>query len=168
MGKKNTGGMNIGTSSVLVAFVLLCLVTFAGLSFLSANSDYRLSRQTADKTTEYYKAGLEADRRLAELDGILSSYAAAASESSYYRELGEQFGDSHDYTWKNDEANGIRTLSFLVNINERQDLSVVLNVLYPSSGDGRCFDIQSYSVIVNSSWQDELKDEIEENGLMFN
>ena len=161
MGKKNTGGMNIGTSSVLVAFVLLCLVTFAGLSFLSANSDYRLSRQTADKTTEYYKAGLEADRRLAELDGILSSYAAAASESSYYRELGEQFGDSHDYTWKNDEANGIRTLSFLVNINERQDLSVVLNVLYPSSGDGRCFDIQSYSVIVNSSWQDELKDEIE-------
>ena len=167
MGKKNTGGMNIGTSSVLVAFVLLCLVTFAGLSFLSANSDYRLSRQTADKTTEYYKAGLEADRRLAELDGIFSSYAAAASESSYYRELEDRFADSLDYTWKNDETNGVRPLSFLVNINERQDLNVVLSILYPSSADERCFDIQSYSVVVNSSWQDELRDEIEENGLMF-
>ncbi len=167
MGKKNTGGMNIGTSSVLVAFVLLCLVTFAGLSFLSANSDYRLSRQTADKTTEYYKAGMEADRRLAELDGILSSYAAAASESSYYRELEDQFSGSRDYTWRNDEENGIRTLSFLVNINERQDLSVVLDVLYPSSEDERCFDIKSYCVVVNSSWQNEIRDEIDENGLMF-
>ena len=58
MNKKMTGGINVGTSSILVTFVLLCLVTFAALSFLSANSDYRLSKQTAQRTTDYYE-GIE-------------------------------------------------------------------------------------------------------------
>ena len=166
MEKKSTGGMNVGTSSVLVAFVLLCLVTFAGLSFLSANSDYRLSRQTADKTTEYYTASTEADRRLAQLDDILTECAATNSEASYYEALADRFAADSDYTYQTE--GDVHALSFIININERQDLNVILDVRYPTADDTRTFVIRSYSVVVNASWQDEIRDEIDENGLLFN
>ncbi len=165
MEKKQTGGMNVGTSSVLVAFVLLCLVTFAGLSFLSANSDYRLSRQTADKTTEYYEAASRADRRLAELDELLAEMADRKDKSGYLKEAYEYFSNDPDMTVST--SGDVTSAGFIVNINERQDLSVTLNLRYPSSDDKRTFEIEDYSVVVNSSWQNETLDEIDENGLMF-
>ncbi len=165
MEKRQTGGMNVGTSSVLVAFVLLCLVTFAGLSFLSANSDYRLSRQTADKTTEYYAAAEKADRRLSEIDDILMEIAGESSESAYYDRADERFSDSEDISVRTEEEG--RFLSFIIAINDRQDLSVKLKLRYPDSGDNRTFEIADYTVVVNSSWQNEMRDEIDENGLLF-
>ena len=52
--KKHSGGINIGTSSILVTFVLLALVTFAALSYMSARSDYVLSKEHADRTASVY------------------------------------------------------------------------------------------------------------------
>ena len=53
MKKKTRIGLNIGTSSILLVFVLLCMVTFAVLSFVSANADYKLSRSLGDRTAAY-------------------------------------------------------------------------------------------------------------------
>ncbi|MBQ7564326.1 MAG: hypothetical protein IJT16_10090 [Lachnospiraceae bacterium] len=163
MEKRQTGGMNVGTSSVLVAFVLLCLVTFAGLSFLSANSDYRLSLQTAEKTSEYYAASGEADRRLAELDTILTELAQGASESSYYQAVKDRFLGTIDYDYAEDGESYL--LSFTEQVNNRQDLKVKLKLNYPTDGTAP-FSIESYTVVVNQSWQDEIASEIDENGLI--
>ncbi len=81
MKKKFTRGVNVGTSSILVTFVLLCLVTFAALSYLSANSDYRLSRQTADRTTAYYTANAEAERTLHEIQKALATGISPDAEA---------------------------------------------------------------------------------------
>ena len=51
MNKKRPMAFNIGTSSILIVFVLLCLATFAALSLVSANADYRLSTALAERTT---------------------------------------------------------------------------------------------------------------------
>ena len=163
MEKRQTGGMNVGTSSVLVAFVLLCLVTFAGLSFLSANSDYRLSQQTAEKTTEYYAAGEKADRKLAELDTTLRELARQGSEGSYYQSVRERFLGSLDYNYVEEE--GRYLLSFTEPVNIRQDLNVLVEVNYPSEGT-KPFTIKHYTVTINQSWQDEIIHGIDENGLM--
>ena len=163
MEKKQTGGMNVGTSSVLVAFVLLCLVTFAGLSFLSANSDYRLSLQTAEKTSEYYAASREADLRLSDLDSTLRELSQGASETSYYQAVKDRYLGSMGYDYTEEE--GRYLLSFTEPINNRQDLKVLLEVKYPSR-DTDPFTIESYTVTVNQSWQDEIRNEIDENGLM--
>ena len=45
-----------GASSVLMVFVVLCLVVFSVLSFSGADADLRLSRQFAERTTAYYQA----------------------------------------------------------------------------------------------------------------
>ncbi|MCR5405898.1 MAG: hypothetical protein K6E88_03850, partial [Lachnospiraceae bacterium] len=72
MNKKFKGGVNVGTSSVLVSFVLLCMVSFAALTYLSAHSDYNLSKQTAQRTTEYYEANRMAELYMANIEGLLS------------------------------------------------------------------------------------------------
>ena len=43
MNKQKKGFIHIGFSSILMVFTMLCLVTFATLSLITANSDYRLS-----------------------------------------------------------------------------------------------------------------------------
>ena len=48
--------MNMGTVSILTIFIVLCMVTFATLSFISTNKDAAFTRQIADRTTAYYAA----------------------------------------------------------------------------------------------------------------
>lgn len=53
--KRKFGFVNIGTASLLVVFLTLCLVAFAMLSLSTAKSDYEFSRKLADRTTAYYE-----------------------------------------------------------------------------------------------------------------
>ena len=59
--KKKQFGMNIGSASILLVFVILCLVSFAVLSIVSANADSRLSTRVLERTTAYYDACNQAD-----------------------------------------------------------------------------------------------------------
>ena len=52
---KKFGFVNIGTASLLVAFLTLCLVAFAMLSLSTAKSDYEFSKKLAERTTAYYE-----------------------------------------------------------------------------------------------------------------
>ena len=45
-----------GTASILLIFIILCLVSFSLLSVSSANADMKLSRKLADRSTSYYGA----------------------------------------------------------------------------------------------------------------
>ena len=49
--KKKQFGMNIGSASILLVFVILCLVSFAVLSIVSANADSRLSTRSTQHQT---------------------------------------------------------------------------------------------------------------------
>lgn len=49
-------GFNMGTSFMLVIFILICLVVFAVLSLVSATADYRMSKNIAEHTQDYYNA----------------------------------------------------------------------------------------------------------------
>ena len=66
MNKQKKGFIHIGFSSILMVFTMLCLVTFATLSLITANSDYRLSLKVAEKTTAYYEADTAENRRYAD------------------------------------------------------------------------------------------------------
>ena len=45
---------NIGFSTILLAFSMICIVTFSALALITANSDYQLSQKVATKSTNYY------------------------------------------------------------------------------------------------------------------
>ena len=67
----------IGSSSLLVTFIILCLVSFATLSIVSANADYKLSDKVLERTTAYYEASNEAETQLSQLHGELAAAYAS-------------------------------------------------------------------------------------------
>lgn len=52
---------NIGSSSLILIFIVMCLVTFGMLSLTSAKSDLSLAKRNADAVTEYYRADSEGE-----------------------------------------------------------------------------------------------------------
>ncbi len=76
--------ISTGTTSIVLIFVMLSLLTFSVLSLVSAQADLRLSRKSADRTTDYYEAENAANVTLAGLltaegPDALAAFAAASN-----------------------------------------------------------------------------------------
>lgn len=126
---KQSLGINIGTSSILVIFVTLCLVCFATLSISSAYADYTLSKKVAGRTSDYYNACNEAYETLAEInENLKTSYLYAASDQEYF------------------DFNGHST-TYSVPISEIQELQVTLEFLYPKNIRDGLYKIESWKVV---------------------
>ena len=63
---------NIGASSLLVIFLILCLVTFAILTLTSAKSDADFAEKLAHHKMNYYAACNTAESTLDEIDAVLA------------------------------------------------------------------------------------------------
>ncbi|WP_434688038.1 short-chain dehydrogenase [Hungatella sp. SB206] len=62
MAKQESGfKANIGSSFLILIFIVMCLVTFGMLSLTSAKSDLSLANRNADAVTEYYRADTEGE-----------------------------------------------------------------------------------------------------------
>ncbi len=84
--KQQSYFVNIGSSSLLVIFLILCLVTFAILSLSSAKSDYTFSERLAEHKRAYYEASARAEDIVGEIDSILyetSRKVGSAASSSH-------------------------------------------------------------------------------------
>ncbi len=130
----------IGSSSILVIFVILCLVSFAALSIVSANADYKLSKKVLERTTAYFQASNQAETMLAQLDfTLMSIYENSSSEEEYF----EQAGHSK---------------SFSLPVSDLQSLEISVTIEYPLA-DGDSF----YRL---TSWQVVTTGELEYNGTL--
>ncbi|MGN0351754.1 MAG: hypothetical protein ACI4ES_08885 [Roseburia sp.] len=154
--KKQRGYANIGFSSILTIFLTICLVTFAALSILTANSDYKLTQKVAEKTTAYYNADSIAQQILADIDSnLLLLYQNSESKEQYYElvtsdtwstpELVSQqdAGTLLDYTVSS-TSEGDATITFHISVSETQNLEVILQILYPIEDHDVFFQILSW------------------------
>jgi len=133
MNKKKSYGVNVGTSSILVIIVILCLVCFAGLSIVSATADYKLSSKLAERTTSYYNASNLANEKLGELHhAFLTLYRESASQEEYMQKIKESYGDS---------------LTASYSVNDLQSLIVSIEPVYPEDENGNFFKITQFQVI---------------------
>ncbi len=151
--KKFKGGINVGTSSVLTAFVLLAMVSFAALTYLSAYSDLTLSQQTAERTSEYYEANRLAELYMANIEGLLSKHVKTCRNAGdYYEGIPELFKDN-DSIITSEEAHRDDpvTLSYTVPMNDSLTLFVTLKAHYPDEDDGRLFYIESWNTTSTSN-----------------
>lgn len=121
--------INIGSSSILLIFVILCLIAFSALAIVSANADAKLSSKVAERTTAYYEAHNQAEINIAHIDATLANvYKQAASEEEYFSTVGHE-------------------KSYLIPISDLQSLSVTLNILYPTQENDVYYEITSWKVI---------------------
>lgn len=138
MKKSNSTFIPIGFSSVVMVFIMICLVTFATLSVLTAHSDYRLSRKMADKTSAYYVADATAREVVKQIDlELYHIYLNTADMTDFFEELtifnfaANAPSDAFDFSL--DTENDYHTISYGVKISDVQTLRIALKINYPSA-----------------------------------
>ena len=157
--------LTTGTSTLLLIFVSLCLLTFAVLSLLSARADKNLSQKTADRTTAYYEACNQAEDQIGEIDGILEKiWKDTEGEEAYFQEIETYFENVENsdqesgdpaYSW--DMAS--RTLSFSVTLTDAQILSVSLAIPYPEEG-GTFYTVTSWKTVNTADWTPDTRQNV--------
>ena len=145
--------LTTGTSTLLLIFVSLCLLTFAVLSFLSARADQNLSRKTAERTSAYYEACNQAEDRLGETDRMLEKiWQETANEKAYFQAVREAFEDM-DF----DEES--RMLSFSVPLTDTQVLTVTLKLRTPEPGS-TFYTINGWKTINTAGWTADTRQNV--------
>ena len=88
MNDKQSGGRaNIGTSSLILIFIILCLTIFGLLSLSSAGSDWNLAQKNAQSIKGYYEADGKAVEFAAMVEAELWECALVSSSEEAYRHL---------------------------------------------------------------------------------
>ena len=145
--------LTTGTSTLLLIFVSLCLLTFAVLSFLSARADQNLSRKTAERTSAYYEACNQAEDRLGKTDQMLEKlWQETANEKAYFQAVRETFEDM-DF----DEES--RMLSFSVPLTDTQVLTVTLKLRTPESGS-TFYTISGWKTVNTAGWTADTRQNV--------
>ena len=122
--------VNIGTVSILTIFVILCMVTFATLSYMSASHDQELGQKIADRTTAYYKASASASEKIAETD---------SRWNQAYEEDPSHFAGQE--------------VSFSIPVDEGSALEVSLLSTVPEDNDGKLYRITRYAKVSTADWE---------------
>lgn len=121
--------VNIGTVSILTIFVILCMVTFATLSYISASHDQELGQKIADRTSSYYAAAAKAADKIAETD---------SQWNKAYKDDPTHFSGQ--------EA------AFSIPIEEGSALEVTLVSADPKENAGKLYRITRYEKVSTADW----------------
>ncbi len=130
---RQTPFVNIGSSLLLVIFLILCLVTFATLSLTSARSDYSFSERAAERRTQYYQACNTAEDVLAQIDEILIKASdSSGNTQNWIKDLDFTQMDDEEFLEAGldialDAENA--SLSYQIPVNEKQALEVKLALI---------------------------------------
>lgn len=137
---------NFGFSTILIAFVMICIVTFSALALLTANADYQLSKKVKQKATDYYKAEETAYKALAEIDALLETAYRDNSDPDLYlsdaRRQIEKFGTTQPDLQLASDASGI--VRYTVVISDHQSLQVILQICQPKESDGHFYKLTTW------------------------
>lgn len=137
MAKENReGGIQIGTASLILIFVVLTLSIFAMLSMTSALADDRITDRTEEWVSNYYAADTEAVNRLAEIDKV----AEEAIKSN------EGFGSYMEKHANCDYDALTNVATFEVEINENVKLEVSAK-FFEGYVDGKHFEVERWQEV---------------------
>lgn len=154
--EKGYPGFQVGTSFLLVIFVIICLVLLGVLSLSGALRDKSYSDRVAEKTELYYRAVSEAQHRLGEIDRAIAGLDGGYEEYGMYLEEVGTIASGLDGVVCTRDGEEL-VLSYKVPITESQSLSVEVEVLDPEKGEG---------TIKIAKWQEESENVWEEEGTL--
>lgn len=147
MNPRRKNFLSTGTTSIVLIFVLLCLLTFSVLSVVSARADLNLSTKSADRTTEYYEAENEANDILLTVRNSLASHAGSPD---FLSEVRSDLEGNSGITFSEENAP-----SYHVPINENQQLFVSLTLSAEPQENGDYYQIEAWKVENTHEWNND-------------
>ena len=132
---------NIGSSMLLIIFLILCLLMFATLSLSAARSNALASRQNADRQTLHYGASNASQEILALLPELLK-------QPENDRVASTSAGDIQITTAVS--GNGHTTLSWQIPFTDSQALAVTLDMADPDNCDS--FTVTRWQTVSTTEW----------------
>ncbi|MCP1102360.1 hypothetical protein M2454_001032 [Aequitasia blattaphilus] len=118
MRKKNGPITNIGTVSLLMIFIVLCLVILSTLSLATASRDHTLSKKVAQHNQAYYTASMKVNEQLKNINNI--------AKNNSFKETVTQLSSIEDLLLETDSETIY--VSFTQKINPENDLSVSITI----------------------------------------
>ena len=164
MNKKKFSVTNIGSISLLMIFIILCMVTLAALSLSSAASEADSAQKFASHNTSYYQANNQAEETLDIIDGILAeSYLVSSDSATYFSEIEARlsklstnitFNISTENTSAEDTSagNASATVSYTTTLNDSQALEVELTLTDPFHSSKGFYTITSWKEVQTGGW----------------
>ena len=105
----NEYGINIGSSTLIMIFALLCLVVFSLLAYKTALNEKNLALKVSNETKSYYEADYKATEIKNRIENNIANGRSIASFADYEKNI-----------------NGINYIGYSVKIDENKKLVVEL------------------------------------------
>lgn len=149
--------IQIGTSSLLLIFTVLCLVVFSTLSLSSAKADYSLAIKNEQSVKAYYVVDSKGEELKADINRQVINLSIQATNEEEFRELVKQ--DFKEAFNENDN-----TISYTIDTNSEQFLFIQLLLFdYEEIKEGQ----ENYKII---SWviKNKVDYEVDNNMPVWN
>ena len=146
---------NIGASSLLVIFLILCLVTFAILTLTSAKSDADFAEKLAHHKTNYYAACNTAESTLDEIDAVLADAWQLSDTAAVFTEIETQLtalNSREQLQFSMDFTQSEPTVSYAVDIDDKQNLCVTLTLAAAPAKGEAYYRISQWQVQSSGEW----------------
>lgn len=155
-GESQSSFVNIGSSFLLVIFLVLALVTFAVLSLSSARSDYTMSERLAEHKSEYYEASSTGEIILSYIDKELEALAKTSADdlSGYKKAVVNKLDETEaeGTVLSCQETEGEIFISYQVSLSDKQALNVRLLVTDYTQSEAY-YEIKAWQVISTGTWE---------------
>lgn len=154
MNKKKFSVTNIGSISLLMIFIILCMVTLAALSLSSAASDENSANKFADHNTKYYQTCNQAEETLDIIDGILAeSFVVSSDSATYFSEIETRLEKlSTNITLNTSASADSATIDYITSVDDSQSLEVELTLTDPWNTSSGFYTVTSWKEVQTNDW----------------
>ena len=146
----------IGSSSLLVVFLVLCLTTFAILSLSSAKSDYSFTKRLAEHKSAYYKASSQAEHTASDIDSLLENTyrSKPMTQEEYLAALNPVLSSYGTVTLSYHTQDHTPVISYQIPVDGKQLLSVELRVTDPVKSPNY-YEVQTWQICSSEEWKSD-------------
>lgn len=140
---------NFGFSTILLAFTMICIITFSVLALITANSDYLLSKKVATNNSTYYEVEEVIYSKIESIDKTLGGcYNSTNSIDDYFSRVQEELANYQGQLYYKDTD---LFYQFNQKLSDTQKIEVTLQIEYPNVSTANFYEIKQWQTITDTS-----------------
>ena len=151
--------VGLGAPMLVTVFLVLSLISFSVLSYVTSQTDYRFARELESRVINTVKANNQGELKLSHIKSVLRDVyndtiylGNAANDSNTGFDTEEVYFNLAREMLYDYQININNYLNFSVIINDNQNLEVTLRLLYPTNENEPFFLITKWQVVQTGPW----------------